>query len=157
MKRPYSLQVAVVILEVHPEQELEDSESEVSPHGIAEAKLVAVDTGRGAVYPEAQYNEYGARQDEVDHVDIPEGEGQSAALQLVSGYDTEPTDDGVDMQNDSKHTSKEQLDKFSKAFGYLQCKGRYWSESVRFGRKILRSDCIPLHKLGRRGRTCRIC
>ena len=53
LQRPYSLQVTVVVFEVHPQEELEHHHAEVRPHCVSKVELVVVNVAGGAEYPQA--------------------------------------------------------------------------------------------------------
>ena len=98
--------MTIVVLEMHSEEELENSKPEVYPHSITETKAVWLDSFCGTIYPEAEDHKNWGGKYQMYHVYIWKRKRKPAAFYFVFCDYANSTNDGINMQNYGKDAGK---------------------------------------------------
>ena len=94
-----SLKLSIIVLEMKPEQYLYQDKSHIEPQTVVPLK------GEGRVsrvVPNQDQRQGWAWQDQVNQVDVPQWEWQTAALDSEATDYPNATDDGVHVQEDGR-------------------------------------------------------
>lgn len=97
--------MAVVVFEVHAQQELRKHQTKVSPHRVAEVELVIIHFASSAEHPQTERHEDSGCENEVNDENVAQREREATALDLVLGDYSDTTDYRIGVQDDCKDTT----------------------------------------------------